>query len=64
LSLALLAGWVYWQYFHTSQLIVAVSARDATQLKQNVGQRVRVLPQETVGSAQSITKLKNIHMTG
>lgn len=59
LSLAALSGWIYWQYFHTSQLVIAVSARDATQLKRNVGQRVRVLPKETVGSAESIRQLSS-----
>lgn len=59
LALSLLALWVYWQYLHAAKLVVAVSARDAVQLKQRLGRRVRVVPRETIGSQNSIALLKS-----
>ncbi len=59
ISIAIFAVWIYWQFIHTSKLLIAVSARDAVQLKKNVDRRVRIVPVETVGSRDSIAKLQN-----
>jgi len=58
-SIAVFVIWIYWQFFHTSKLFIAVSARDAVALKQNVDRRVKIVPVETVGSRDSIDKLQN-----
>ena len=50
ISVGLLAIWVYWHFFHTSTLVIGVSARDAVQLKRQVGQRIQIVPEETIGS--------------
>ena len=59
LALSVLGLWIYWQYFHAAKLAVAVSVRDAVQLKQQLGRRVRIVPKETVGSSDSISLLKS-----
>ena len=58
-SIAVFCFWIYWQFFHTSKLRIAVSARDAVQLKQNVDRRVKIVPVDTVGSSDSIKKLQD-----
>lgn len=58
LSLLLLAGWVYWQFIHVSQLTIAVPAQDAVQLKSAVTGRIRFMPRVTVGSRESIGLLE------
>ena len=60
LSLAGLIVWVYLQFFHVSTLVVAVSARDAVQLKRNAG-RVTVVATETTGSRENLAALKAGH---
>lgn len=57
LSLGLLGGWVYWHFFHVSRMLVAVSARDAVQLKGDLGPRFRMVPVETRGSQESVDLL-------
>lgn len=58
-SVAVFVIWIYWQFFHTSKLVIAVSARDAVQLKRNVDRRVQIVPLETVGSRESIARLQS-----
>lgn len=53
-SLLLLGGWIYWQFIHVSQLVIAVPEQDAVQLKTTVTGRVRFTPRVTVGSRESI----------
>ena len=59
ISLCGLSFWTYWHFFHSSRLRVAVSERDAVQLKRKVGKRVHIEPVETVGSRVSIAKLSS-----
>ena len=59
LSLCGLSFWIYWHFFHSSKLLVAVSERDAVQLKRRVGKRVHIEPVETIGSRVSIAKLSS-----
>ena len=58
-SIAVFCFWIYWQFFHASKLRIAVSARDAVQLKLNVDRRVKIVPVDTVGSSDSIKKLQD-----
>jgi hypothetical protein len=60
LLMAMLAfgGWLYWQFFHTSTLKVAVSQRDAVQFATSVNRRVRFVPVSTVGSRESLDRLE------
>lgn len=53
-SLGLFGLWVWYQFFHVSELTIALSARDAVALKRNVETRVRFVPLETIGSRLSV----------
>lgn len=56
LSLLGLAVWIYLQFFYASTLTVAISARDAVQLKRNAS-RIRVVALETAGSRENIAAI-------
>ncbi|MCA9226890.1 MAG: hypothetical protein KDA47_14810, partial [Planctomycetales bacterium] len=57
LALAVFLVWMYWQFLHTSKLVIAISSRDAVQLRQNVDRRVQVVSRSTTGSRDSIQLL-------
>ena len=59
LALGGMGTWVYRNYIYQSQLVVAVPARDAIALKDNLGRRIRLVTKETVGSRESIAYLKD-----
>ncbi|MFO1064228.1 MAG: hypothetical protein U0892_10220 [Pirellulales bacterium] len=56
-SLFLLGLWIYWQFFYSATLRIAVPEKDAIQLKESVGQN-RLLPRVTVGSKECIDLLE------
>jgi hypothetical protein len=57
-ALLLLATWIYWHLFHQSQLRIAVPARDAVMLKSLVQNRVQIIPITTLGSRESLSRLR------
>lgn len=50
---------IYFQFFHVSRLTVAISSRDAVELKQHLVKRVRFSIVETEGSTDSVQLLRN-----
>ncbi|MFO0976664.1 MAG: hypothetical protein U0996_09720 [Planctomycetaceae bacterium] len=59
LSLALFGLWLYRQFFSTSKITVAVSARDAVKLKTSLARRRQITLKETEGSSESIQLMQN-----
>jgi len=57
-SLGGLLLWAYFHFFHASQLMIAVSERDAIQLKNDLDGRITIVTTETTGSRQSISLLQ------
>lgn len=59
LALLFLAGWVYWQFFHISELTIALPDRDATLVREAVeqGSRVKLTPVVVPGSREAVIKV-------
>jgi hypothetical protein len=58
-ALIVFGAWIYWRFLHLKTLVIALPARDAIELRENVLQtgRIKILERTTEGSRESLALL-------